>query len=226
MERQTPFEVGEFYHIYNRGIDRRKIFFSTGDRIHFQRLLYICNDSTNYRYRLDRIKKLSLHEIKKLRNKNEYVDIVAYVMMDNHFHLLLKEKRENGITEFMRKFMTSYVMYMNRKYNRTGALMCRPFRAKHVDSDEYFRWLISYIHMNPIDQVEPRWKKDGVSDKRKALEFLQKYRYSSYRDYFILNRDESLILNKEALPIDIKDLENLSEMFEVVSEYEEFTRLS
>lgn len=218
MERQIPFEVGEFYHVYNRGIDKRKIFFSTGDWMHFQRLLFISNDDSSKRIRLDRIKNLTLSEIAELKIGDELVDIVAYAMMPNHFHLLLTEKVEGGIVKFMQKFMTAYVMYMNRKYDRTGGLMCRPFRAKHVDSDEYFRWLISYIHMNPVDQVEPDWKDNGLSNKKEAFKFLKKYRYSSYRDYFVLKRDEALVLNKGALPINIEDLENLSEMLNTLAE--------
>jgi len=137
-------------------------------------------------------------------------------MMPNHFHLLLLEKQEGGISAFMQKLLTSFSMYMNKKYDRTGPLMCRPFRAKHVDSDGYFRWLISYIHMNPVDQVEPDWKEVGISDMSKVSKFLKEYKYSSYRDYFGTKRDESLILNKEILPIEINDVEDLSEMLDLM----------
>jgi len=219
MERHISFEVGEFYHIYNRGIDKRKIFFSTGDWVHFQRLLFICNNSSSQRLQISRIKKLSLSEIGKLRDGNKLVDVAAYAMMPNHFHLVLKEKMENGITEFMRKLMTSYVMYMNKKYDRTGGLMCRPFRSKHINSDEYFRWLMSYIHLNPLDQIKPGWKDGGSLDSKKEVQkFLENYRYSSYRDYFVLNRDESLVLSKEALPIDISDLEAIPEMLSIIED--------
>ncbi|MBL4644239.1 MAG: transposase [Candidatus Pacebacteria bacterium] len=212
MQRKVQFEVGEFYHIYNRGIDKRKIFFSTGDWIQFQRLLFICNYAGAIKPRTDRTKKLTLHAIRKSRKDKSYVDIVAYTMMPNHFHLLLSEKLEGGITAFMRKLMTSYVMYMNKKYNRTGGLMCRPFRSKHVDSDEYFRWLVTYIHLNPVAQIKSSLKELGVENKKEAQEFLKNYRYSSYKDYFVSDRDESLILSKDISPLDISDLEDIRDM--------------
>ncbi len=215
MRRHRQFEIGEFYHIYNRGIDKRNIFFSTGDWIHFQRLLFICNDASGARIQTSRIKKLSLHHINKKNDRDRFVDMVAYTMMPNHFHLLLMERVENGITDFMRKLMTSYVMYMNKKYDRTGGLMCRPFRSKYIDTDEYFRWLTTYIHLNPISQIEPQWKENGIENKNKVKEFLNNYQYSSYIDYFGPKRDESLILTKDSLPIDISDLEKISEMIEV-----------
>lgn len=218
MFRYVPFETGEFYHVFNRGIDKRRIFFSSGDWVHFQRLMYICNDQGGARIRRDRIKKFTLCEIKELKGE-QLVDIIAYVMLDNHFHILLREKTKGGISKFMAKLLTSYAKYMNTKYNRTGPLMCRPFRSRHVDSDEYFRWLISYIHMNPIDKIDPNWKENGISNKKEALKFLREYRYSSYRDYFVLDRDEGLILNKGILPIKIEDIEDLKGMLEELSEY-------
>ncbi len=219
MERIAVFEPNNFYHVYNRGIDKRKIFFSKGDWTHFQRLLYIRNINSSRKINLSRIKNESLRRVFQ-GSPGTLVDIIAYAFMDNHFHLLLKEKQKGGVSRFMSKLLTSYAMYMNKKYNRTGPLMCRPFRAKHVDGDEYFRWLISYIHMNPIDQIEPSWEESGIADKKGVMKFLQKYKYSSYYDYFVGERDESLILNKAALPIDIDNLENLSEMLEQVGQYE------
>jgi len=217
MERYILFHPNNFYHIYNRGVDKRKIFFSKGDWTHFQRLLYLCNNDDDIKINLSRLKNKPLLKIDR---KETLVDIVAYAMMDNHFHLVLHEKKDGGITKFMRKLLTSYAMYMNRKYNRTGPLMCRPFRAKYVDSDEYFRWLLSYVHMNPIDQIEPDWKENGITDKKTALKFLREYKYSSYPDYFVGKRDESLIINKKAPSINIADLEDLSEMLEQIGQYE------
>ena len=195
MERHVPFVKGELYHIYNRGVDKRKIFFSNGDWQHFQRLLYIANTTQALHSR--RLKDKPLSDIQR---QDCLVDIASYVMMGNHFHLLLREKSEQGITTFMRKLLTAYSMYMNRKYERSGPLMCRPFRAKHVDSDEYLFWLTSYIHMNPVEQIESSWKEGGVKDIKKVMDFLEKYKYSSYCDYFFAERDVSCILEKNVLP--------------------------
>ncbi len=218
MERYVPFEVGEFFHVYNRGVDKRNIFFSKGDWDHFLWLLWARNSKKHIRNpRTSNGQGASL-AIGKGDQNESLVDIIAYSLMENHFHLLLHEKIEGGITQFMRRLLTAYSMYMNKKYDRTGPLMCRPFRAKHVDSDEYFRWLVSYIHLNPVELVEKDWKEKGIKDLKKVKKYLDEYKYSSYSDYFADVRNESLILNQEALPIDIRDLEDIVRMTESVKQ--------
>lgn len=204
MERHVSFVEGEFYHIYNRGVDGRNIFFSDGDWQHFLRLLYLRN--TSKRIELDRVKKKPLSEI--TRGKT-IVDICAYALMPNHFHLLIHEKQPGGITRFMRKLLTSYAMYMNTKYERTGPLMCRPFRSKHVDRNEYLQHLFVYISLNPLSQLEPGWKKGEIKDAKVAEEFMKTYDFGSYQDYFVSDREASLLLNKSVLPIDSSDLRGL-----------------
>ena len=205
MERYVPFEDGEFYHVYNRGIDKRKIFFSDKDWEVFLSLLF----GRNSKKRID-LPVLLGGSWRSVDRGDTLVDIVAYALMPNHFHLLVYEKELGGTTTFMRKLLTSYSMYMNKKYDRTGPLMCRPFRAKHVDSDEYFRWLIAYIHANPIELHDKEWKDKGIKDVVATKEFLGTYRFSSYHDYFIQERDETSILNKASLPITIDDLEDVA----------------
>lgn len=209
-ERKTPFLVGEYYHIYNRGVDKRKIFFSAGDWKHFQRLLFSCNTSSAIK-KASRVQGVSLD--KSRAEGDKLVDIIAYSLMPNHFHLVVREKQEGGISKFMRKLLTAFSMYMNKKYTRTGPLMCRPFRAKHVGSDEYFRWLLSYVHANPIELMEEGWKEKLVKEPKESAEFLNEYLYSSYYDYFIEpNRELGLILSKQSLPIPIQELYSIEEM--------------
>lgn len=105
-------------------------------------------------------------------------------------------------------------MYMNIKYERSGPLMCRPFRAKHIDTDEYFRWVLAYVHLNPLDLVEKNWKEKGISNLRLAQKFLDEYPWSSYQDYYKTERPETKILSKEELPIAIQDMENIKRMME------------
>ncbi len=218
MERRDVFEKGEFYHIYNRGVNKYKIFFSKGDWDHFQRLLFIRNSKSNKKVHLERETKTSVYKMDQ-GTPGPLVDIVAYTFMENHFHLLIKEREECGISKFMSRLMTSYAMYMNKKYDRSGPLMCRPFRSKHINSDEYLRWIISYIHLNPIDQIESNWKDNGISDIKIAQDFLNSYKYSSYMDYMYshkssddIGRVESVIINKNVIPIDISDVDNLKGM--------------
>ena len=133
-------------------------------------------------------------------------------MMTNHFHIVAQENESRGLTKFMSKLLTSYSMYFNTKHERTGSLMMHPFKAKHIDNDDYFRWVMSYAHLNPLDLIEPGWKKNGIADPNKAIEFLKSYRYSSYPDYFGPERLEGKIVDKTALPIEIRALETFDQM--------------
>ena len=219
MERIVPFLKNEFFHVYNRGVDKRKIFFTKHDYAQFVARVYVCN--TTHSVRLNDALKYKKSQGLPLRyvlekgivhEREPLVDIIAWCLMPNHFHFVLRGREDGSVSKFMAKLGTSYAMYMNVKYDRTGPLMCRPFRAKHVSSDEYFRWLLSYIHLNPVDLIEPEWKKKGIKNVKKAEQFLQGYFWSSYQDYYQADRPEAAILSKEALPINISGLDNLNRM--------------
>jgi putative transposase len=213
MQRHTPFQSGEHYHIYNRGVNKEKIFYSDGDWNYFQRLLYVRNDAEGH-IRPGRNQGTLLSEI---GIEKPLVNIQAYALMPNHFHLLVSEREPGGISTFMKRLLTSYSMYMNKKYDRSGPLMCRPFRSKHVDSEDYLRWVISYIHLNPLDLKMPKWREKGIRDQGAAAHQVRNYPYSSFTDYFGPARDESVILNKESLPIFISELEDLGNMLKLQS---------
>jgi putative transposase len=91
-------------------------------------------------------------------------------------------------------------MYFNTKYKRTGGLYEGPFRATHVDNDEYLKYLFSYIHLNPVKLIDPEWKENGIADRDSAKEYLLKYQYSSYSEYLGILRKEWKILNRVAFP--------------------------
>jgi putative transposase len=124
--------------------------------------------------------------------------------MPNHFHIYLTIARKPGfrkeksITEFMQKIGTSYSKYFNAKYNRTGGLFEGSFKAVHIETDEQAKYLFSYIHLNPIKLIQSNWKDVGIQNK--ALDFLQKYKWSSYQDFKIIERSENKILNIEDFP--------------------------
>jgi len=219
MDRYIKFSPGEYYHVYNRGVNKQKIFFSKDDWSYFQRLLFIRNDTERH-IRPVRQKKKKLADIDIAK---PLVDIQAYALMPNHFHLLLSEKEPGGITSYMRKLSTSYAMYINAKYGRSGPLMCRPFRAKHIDNDAYMRWVISYIHLNPISHIQSDWEVKGIQKNKEAHNYLIRYDYSSYRDYYGSDRDEGFIINKSSLPFFISDLEDPHQMFRTLNRVAKFS---
>ncbi len=202
--RLTPFVVGEYYHIYNRGVDKRIIFLDEHDYRRFVALLYICNttDSLDMRKFFDEGK--AFVELFLINRLNTLVDIGVYTLMPNHFHILIKERNDGGISIFMQKLLTAYSMYFNKKYSRTGSLFEGKFRAKHINNEPYLYWVFSYIHLNIVKLVAPDWKENGISDIniKKVQNFVENYKYSSYFDYFTKSRTEGVILNKEEFPED------------------------
>jgi len=207
MERKIVFSKGEYYHILNRGTEKRKIFLTNKDKDRFVKLLFVCNSEKPVIFKL-----IQGEPLEKIDRGEILVDILCYCLMDNHFHILLKEKTEGGISLFMNKLCTAYSMYFNTKNERAGNLFQGNFKAFHANDDEYLKYLFSYIHLNPIKLIDPAWKDKKVTNIKKAKEFLQKYKYSSYIDYIGINREENLILNKEETPEYFEDKKEFKEM--------------
>lgn len=195
MSIRHPIELNEWYHCFNRGVDKRKIFQSKSDYDRFLTLMYAGNRTLPVH--VSNLKDKSLHAILSdasiIDRGDPLVEIGTYCLMPNHFHFLLKEIRENGISTFMQKIFTGYTMYFNKKYERTGALFAGPFKSKHVPEDEYFKQVISYIHLNPVELYEPRWK-TGQGNMREIEEFLNGYRYSGLADFLGAKRPENAIV--------------------------------
>lgn len=184
MAIRTPLVPGEWYHCYNRGVDKRRVFESKRDYERFVSLLYLGNSSLPIHF--SNLKQNSLNEIisdDSIERGEPLVDVGVYALMPNHFHFLLKEIHEGGITTFMQKVCTAYTMYFNKKNQRTGALFGGPFKSKHVPDDRYFKHLVAYVHMNPIELFEPEWK-SGHGLTHIIEKQLGSYPYSSLPDFF------------------------------------------
>ena len=197
MKRVLFFQRGEFYHIYNRGTEKRNIFTSNVDRERFLSLLFLCNSSIPVVLSLQ---GRTLEKARQIKRGDPLVQLCAYCLMPNHFHFLIRDRVKNGTSRFMQKLITGYTMYFNKRYERTGALFQGKFRATHIDNDRYLSYLIAYIHLNPVKLIEPKWKEMGITNRTKAEEYLNAYRYSSYRDFLGYQRIEKIILEKDALP--------------------------
>ena len=215
--RKINFAPGEYYHIYNRGNSKQKIFNNKEDYQRFIFLLFVSNTSENSRFfNLYRNSHLDLFKIDR---KDTLVDIGAYSLMPNHFHILIKEKDEGNITKFMQKLSTAYVMYYNQKYKRTGSLFEGRFKSQHANTDRYLKYLFSYIHLNPIKLLQKDWKEKGIQNIEKSFIFLDSYKFSSLVDYMGDYRPESKILEKSSFP---EYFTNSSEIKEELLEWLEF----
>ncbi|MCX6752227.1 MAG: transposase [Candidatus Nomurabacteria bacterium] len=205
MLRKDPFITGEYYHIYNRGIDKRTIFKLQRDYERFMMLLYLANSEDSFRLDdlLNKFHK-TFDEILVLEKEKSLVSVGVWCLMTNHFHLLIKQEVDGGITKFMRKLGVGYSMFFNIKYQRRGSLFGGLFKSKLIgDNDNYMRQLLAYIHLNSLDVKFSGWEK-LINGKEKYTkewkDFLKNYRYSSYQDYIGIKRSEGNILNRGAFP--------------------------
>ena len=198
--RKVDFIEGEYYHIYNRGNSKQKIFLDEKDRERFLKLLYLCNSKQRIDFNNDIVKrKINAWDFEKGKS---IVNIGAWVLMPNHFHLYITPKTEallpfsNTITNFMHRVLTAYSKYFNAKHNRTGSLFEGKFKSVHIENDTQAKYLFSYIHLNPIKLVDSKWKKQGIKNKKEAIEFLNSYKWSSYLDYLEIVRQENKIFDR------------------------------
>jgi len=206
--RKTNLVSGEIYHIYNRGVDKRNIFMGDEDRFRFIHDLFEFNDENpaiNLALYLNKFKEVGLPNIK--RPRKILVEILAFCLMDNHFHLLIRQKTENGITLFMRKLGTGYTNYFNNKYKRTGVLFQGKFKSVNVEKDSHLMYLPIYIHLNPLDYKFKEWRERKINNPEKAIEFLNTYRWSSYLDY-LGQKNFPAIIQKDFLLIRLGNKEN------------------
>lgn len=214
MLRNDPFITGEYYHVYNRGIDKRVIYKSNKDYERFMILLYFANSQNTFRIDdiLNRYNRV-FDDIMVLNKGDSLVSVGAWCLMPNHFHLLIRQDVDGGITKFMRKLGVGYSMFFNIKYERKGALFGGLFKSKLVGNDDnYMRQLFAYIHINPLEIKFPKWKEQISASSLDMKKFLESYKYSSYPDYLDTDRAEKGILN----------LVNFPDYFQSTKSFKEF----
>lgn len=148
----TPLITGETYHIYNRGTEKRNIFCDKQDYLRF----YASLDRFNIEEPV-----LSLRDAKRNSDTDikRLVSISAYCLLPNHFHLMMTQLLDGGISEFLKRVTGGYSGYFNEKNNRSGSLFQGKFKRIHVDSEAYRQYLLVYINEN--HHVH---KLDGVCD--------------------------------------------------------------
>jgi putative transposase len=202
MQRKTPFAIGEHYHVYSRGVEKRDIFLDQKDFERFIGLLYITNQEEPFHLG-NYLKRHTVTELFSNKKSTLLVSILGYCLMSNHFHLVLYEKQENGISTFMLRLLTAYSMYFNTKYKRSGPLFTRPFRSQHIADNAYYLYIFSYVHMNPLDALCADWKTGIIDNQQKAEDFLLTYPYSSYFEFLNKKRPQSVILDTSNIPEEV-----------------------
>jgi putative transposase len=168
--RKIPFINGEYYHIYNRGVDKRKVFLCHYDYLRFLKSLreFNCEDPVVSLYLKDRLLAAKPLKTKKLPQGKKIVEIISYCLIPNHFHLILKQLKEGGISEFMKRVGGGYTWHFNYKYKRSGSLFQGTFKAIHIDTNSYLLYLSAYVNGNyMIHKIKNiNWRFTGLNDKK------------------------------------------------------------
>lgn len=182
--------VGDIFHICNRGINKNKVFFEIADYFRFVECLYKFNNKGGS------LRNESENFFVNPPKQNKIVEILKWSLLPNHYHLLVYEIVDGGTINFVKRLGNGYTKYINIKNERSGYLFQNRAKMIQVKTDKHFLYIPFYIEMNPLDLHLPGWKEIGISKPQKALDFLEKYRWSSYRDYSD-SENFPLIINKE-----------------------------
>lgn len=180
--RSVQFIPGSFYHIFNRGVDKRQIFMDDHDFLRFYVSLYAFNDE-HYSGRLSGLKVNDVvqsfrHGVSDTRKR--LVDIHSFILRGNHFHMLIRANSESGIPYFLRCITQGYARYFNLRHKRSGALFEGSFKAVAVQRDSQLMHLPRYIHLNALDGKFPEWRDGKIADWDLAVKTLDNYRWSSH----------------------------------------------
>lgn len=203
----------EFYHTYNRGVEKRKIFLEGTDYVRGVHDLYEFNDAKaviNLKQRFNGSPTPIILE----KPREKLVDLIVWCLMPNHYHLFSQPIVENGISKFHQKFGGGFTNFFNVKYKRSGVLFQGKYKKVQVTDDTQALQLICYIHSNPLDIWKPNWKEKGFTDLeiQNALKFLVKeYRWSSHLDWWGIKNFPSLI-----------ETDSIHRFFEHPKEYQDF----
>ena len=187
MKRVQTLAPGEFYHIYNRGVLKRKIFLDDRDRARFLlSLLYFQGPETidnpgrlvtryveHRMFNTDRAMEEKITRERGLR-------LIAFALMPNHFHLIVEEVKEGGISKYMQRVGNSYTKYFNTKYQASGYLFQGAFKFSHIGDNEQLLYASAYIHRNCCELTG--WRNKA-----------HKYPWSSYQDFLSKNRWSNLL---------------------------------
>jgi len=175
---------GEYYHICNRAVNKQTIFHDTRDYFRFLFLILYFQSPMVFQQLGRLVKDFVLSRALDIKGevvKKRKIELVAFCIMPNHFHLIVKELEEAGIATHMQRVLTAYSKYYNTKYEKSGHVFQGPYRAIHISDDPQLKYLSAYIHRNPRELVG--W-----------LNKVDKYQWSSYQDYIGENRWGDLLV--------------------------------
>lgn len=178
--RKLIFANEEIYHVYNRGVERRPVFMDKKEHQRAADLLgyyRFANLPMRYSQLLSLPSPAQETIWERMRKENNYEALIfVYCLMPNHFHLVVKQLTDGGISRFLANFTNSYTKYFNTKHHRVGSLFQGPFKAVYVETDEQLLHLTRYVHLNPVASFIIK------------LNDLESYPWSSFPEYIGKNK--------------------------------------
>ncbi len=228
--RTIQLQEENFYHVFNRGVDKRQVFMDEHDFLRFYVSLYAFNDE-NYQGSLaggldvnavisSHTRTMGSHSsgmgeaVADMGARRQFVDIHAFCLIGNHFHLLLRQNTPRGVSNFMQRLTQGYTRYFNMRYERSGALFQGAFKAVPVNKDSQLVHLPRYIHLNALDGFSAEWRNGKIEDWSQALVVLDKYRWSSHHVF---------AGRQQLLPV-VQETQVLGYPYRSAQAYEDFLR--
>ena len=194
--RVEPYQVGSVVHVVKRGARGGAIVFDNADRWRFTRTLYILNDE----YQNNEWTRYSQSGIftrpEHWPARDSLVSVLAWVLLDNHFHLLLQVNKDYGLSKFMQRLGGSMTTYANEKYAQTGSLFQGSYRSRTVDNDHYLQYLVLYIAVKNVLEMHPRGFQYAVENFAESWKWAQTYPFSSFQT--LADSRQSPIIDMEA----------------------------
>lgn len=204
--RKESFGVGSLVHVFNRGNRKQEIVRDDKDRWNFVQMLYYFNSDYSPLNPMQTLKKILKSDFNtkliwpsEWPERKQFVNIHAFILLDNHFHLILEELVESGIARLMQKLGTGMTNRFNRRHKETGRLFHGAYKARLIDDENYFRHLFAYLHVKNAFEMYPGGLKRAIANFDAAYDFATKYQFSSLGHY-VLKSDfnmEKLIGNDE-----------------------------
>lgn len=180
-QRKIVLTNGFYYHVFNRGIDRRATFTDVREYRRALELLYFYQFARipiSYSHYIQLPRAIKEEYTKRIHALTRQVEIVSYCLMPNHFHLLIRQTDDKGIQTYLSNFLNAYTRYFNKRHERKGPLFEGTFKSVLIDSDEQLIHVSRYIHLNPV--VASLVEKDSITN----------YKWSSLSHYLSLSQDD------------------------------------
>lgn len=175
------FAPDEYYHVYNRGNRKQDIFRNDRDRARLLLSLLLFQSPKQVTQLSRIVKQFVQHSMLDIPDVSErLVELIAFVLMPNHFHCIVREVKADGTSKYMQRVLNSYTKYFNTKYEQVGHVFQGPFQAVHIEDDDQLLYCSAYIHRNPRELEGWRGRE-------------HEYPWSSYQDYVRANRWGALL---------------------------------